>query len=53
LSVAFPLVQLQLRALERAPDWLPEVWRAGGLEVLEDELLESLVPLDRFPARKG
>jgi serine/threonine protein kinase len=53
LSVAFPLVQLQLRALERAPDWLPEVWRGGGLEVLEDELLESLVPLDRFPARRG
>jgi hypothetical protein len=51
LGVDFPEVQERLRALAQTPDWLPFAWRDGGLGVLEDALLESLVPLDRLPRR--
>ena len=52
LSVDFPRVQAGLRALAAEPAWLPAAWRAGGLRVLEDSLLESLVPLEQLPPRR-
>ena len=52
LSADFARVRQRLRDLEREPEWLPDVWRSGGLRVLEDELLEALPPLDRLPQRR-
>ncbi len=51
LAVDFPRVQRHLRAMSQVPTWLPEVWRNGGLEVFEDQLLEVVPPTGHLPHR--
>lgn len=51
LGLDIPLVQRQLRALAEVPEWLPERWRGGGLEIFEDALLERLGRPSDLPSR--
>lgn len=42
-----PEMQTCLEKLE--PEWLPASWREGGLQVMQDRLLERLVPVTANP----
>jgi hypothetical protein len=53
LGAEFELLRRTLAALRAEPDVLPPSWRTGGLEVLEDELLEGLVPIDELPQSRA
>ena len=47
LSLDVPRVQRRLHAVAQTPEWMPESWRDGGLEVFEDALLELVgTPMD-------
>jgi hypothetical protein len=42
-------VRATLAALRAQPEFLPLSWSQGGIDVLEDQLLEGLVPFDQLP----
>ena len=53
LGVDPEFVRAVLADLRAQPEFLPASWRSGGLEVLEDSLLESLVSIDRLPLSRA
>ncbi len=42
-----------LNELRAQPSFLPRSWRDGGLDVLEDELLAAILPLEHLPHNRG
>lgn len=42
-----------LALLRGQPELLPPSWRDGGIDVIEDQLLESLVPVEALPVNAG
>lgn len=53
LAVDFERARQTFATLRAAPEFMPHSWRNGGLDVLEDQLLEALVPLEQLPANRG
>lgn len=53
LSVGAEKVRANFDQLARDPSVLPPAWASGGLQVLQDRLLERLVPIDQLPAAAG
>lgn len=53
LGVELELLRRTLAALRAEPDVLPVAWRQGGLEVLEDALLERLTPVEELPQSRA
>ena len=53
LGVELELLRRTLSSLRAEPGALPPSWQQGGLEVLEDQLLEALVPLDELPESRA
>ena len=53
LGLAPELVRAALTELKAQPEFLPSSWANGGLAVLEDSLLESLVSVDRLPLSRA
>lgn len=49
LGVDLAATGRMLAALRDQPEFLPESWRDGGLEVIQDQLLETLTPIDQLP----
>jgi hypothetical protein len=46
-------VRATLAGLRTQPDFLPPSWRDGGIDVLEDQLLEALVPFEQLPVSRA
>lgn len=46
-------VRATLASLRAQPEFLPQSWREGGIDVLEDQLLEALVPFEQLPMSRA
>lgn len=53
LGVDPAAVRRTLSALRAQPEFLPTSWREGGLDVLEDQLLETLGPFEELPVSRA
>lgn len=53
LGVDIPQWRAQLAEVAQSPEWLPRRWRQGGLQVLEDTLLEIIPTPERLPCPVG